>query len=92
MSETPIMKRLARHPETGPYAPELDFFPLSETTWRVCDCNCAEDDTRRILGYLQFIDGEYEMMWMRPRPGVSRRYPSLETATEAITRRLRSLP
>ncbi|MFE6254698.1 hypothetical protein [Agromyces sp. NPDC057865] len=65
---------------------------LSETTWRVCDCSCADDDTRRILGYLQVVDGEYEMLWMRPRPGVSRRYPSLESAVDAISRRLRTLP
>lgn len=70
----------------------VDLVPLSETTWRVCDCNCEDGDTRKILGYLQLIDGEFEMMWMRPRPGVSQRYPSMEVATDAIGRRMRTLP
>ena len=73
-------------------APSVDLVPLSDTTWRVCDCNCEDGDTRKILGYLQLVDGEFEMMWMRPRPGVSRRYPSLDLATEAITARVRTLP
>lgn len=70
----------------------VDLVPLSDTTWRVCDCDCEDGDTRKILGYLQLVDGEFEMMWMRPRPGVSQRYPSMETATDAIRRRLQTLP
>lgn len=83
---------MSASPMTDPGTPELDFVALSDTTWRVCDCSCAEDDTRRILGYLQFVDREYEMLWMRPRPGVSRRYPSLEAAIDAIAKRVRTLP
>ncbi len=83
---------MSRGSTTEQTTPSIDLVPLSETTWRVCDGNCEDGDTRKILGYLQSVDGEFEMMWMRPRPGVSRRYPSIDLATEAIAARARTLP
>ncbi|GAA1834411.1 hypothetical protein [Agromyces salentinus] len=62
----------------------VDLVALSETTWRVCDARFDEGDPRRILGYLSWHEPVYEMMWMRPRPGVVRNYPSIERAVQAI--------
>jgi hypothetical protein len=72
--------------------PAFDLVPLRDMAWRVCDRNCDDGDTRKILGYLQLVDGEFEMMWMRPRPGVCRRYATFEAATAAIATRMRTLP
>jgi hypothetical protein len=62
---------------------KVDLTPLSETMWRVCDGR-LEDGDLRIIGYLQDLEGVYEMMWMRPRLGVVRTYGSLEDALRAI--------
>jgi hypothetical protein len=66
----------------------VELTPLSDTTWRVCDDRFDSGDRRRIVGYLQDLDGEYEMLWMRPHPGVVYRYPTMESAVAAIGVRL----
>jgi hypothetical protein len=40
------------------------------------------------VGYLQDLDGEFEMLWMRPHPGAVYRHPTMESAVAAITLRL----
>ena len=45
-------------------------------------------DLRYIVGYLHAIDDGYEMLWMRPHPGVVYRHPDFESAVDAITVRL----
>jgi hypothetical protein len=67
----------------------IDVVPLSETTWRVCDTRCDDGDSRHILGYIHSIAGGFEMMWMRPRPGVTYRYDSFDSAVRETARRLR---
>lgn len=62
---------------------------LSETTWRVCDSEGTPGERGYIVGYLQRIDDEYEMLWMHPRPGVVHRHSSFEEAERAIAVRLR---
>ncbi|MEF3404458.1 hypothetical protein [Agromyces sp. CCNWLW203] len=62
---------------------KVDLTPLSDTMWRVCDSR-FEEGALRIIGYVQQVGGEYEMMWMRPRLGVVRRYGSLDEALRAI--------
>jgi hypothetical protein len=54
----------------------------------VCDDRFDARDVRRVVGYLQSMDDEYEMLWMRPRPGATYRYPTLEAAVSAIALRL----
>ena len=66
----------------------VELTPLSDTTWRVCDDRFETGDRRRIVGYLQDLDGEYEMLWMRPHPGVVNRHPTMESAVAAISVRL----
>ena len=70
----------------------VELVRLGETTWRVCDCRREDGDVRKILGYLQQFEGGFEMLWMRPRAGVSQQYSTFEAATEGIERRLRTLP
>jgi len=66
----------------------VELMPLSPTTWRVCDDRYADGDLRRVVGYLQTIDDGYEMLWMRPRPGVVYRYAAMDAAMTAISARL----
>lgn len=62
----------------------VELTPLSTKTWRVCDERFESGDRRHIVGYLQDIDGEFEMLWMRPHPGVVYRHPTMEAAVAAI--------
>ena len=66
----------------------VELTPLSPTTWRVCDDRFESGDLRYIVGYLHTIDDGYEMLWMRPHPGVVYRHPTMEAAVDAITMRL----
>lgn len=66
----------------------VELTPIAANAWRVCDDRFDEGDRRRILGYLQNVDDEYEMLWMRPRPGVMYRYPTMEAAVGAVAKRL----
>ena len=66
----------------------VELMPLSPTTWRVCNDRYADGDLRRVVGYLQTIDDGYEMLWMRPRPGVVYRYATMDVAMTAISARL----
>ncbi|PWC05422.1 hypothetical protein [Agromyces badenianii] len=61
---------------------KVDLFPLGETMWRVCDVRNAGES--KIVGYLKLVDGGYEMLWMRPLLGITRTYPTLDAALEAI--------
>jgi hypothetical protein len=69
----------------------VDLVPLSSTAWRVCDARYVDGGSRHILGYLRRIGGEFEMMWMRPRPGVCYRYATYDDAVHAIRVRVRHL-
>ena len=62
--------------------------PLSQTTWRVCDDRFDAGELRQVVGYLHAVGSEYEMLWMRPHPGVVYRYPTMEAALAAISVRL----
>ena len=66
----------------------VELTPLSTTSWRVCDDRRDEGDMRRVVGYLQQVDDEFEMLWMRPRPGAVYRYPTMEAAIGALSARL----
>ena len=66
----------------------VELTPLSTKTWRVCDERFESGDRRHIVGYLQDIDGEFEMLWMRPHPGVVYRHPTMEEAVAAIAVRI----
>lgn len=66
----------------------VELTPLTTTTWRVCDDRFDAGDVRGVAGYLQNMDGEFEMLWMRPRPGAMYRYPTMESALDAIAVRL----
>ena len=67
----------------------IDVVPLSGTTWRVCDTRRDDGDSRRIVGYIHSVADGFEMLWMRPRPGVTYRYGSFDEAVQATERRLR---
>ncbi|WP_353828967.1 hypothetical protein [Agromyces sp. SYSU T0242] len=69
----------------------LDVESIGDTTWRVSDRRPGADGARRILGYLHEVGGAYEMLWMRPRPGVTRRYGDFDEAVTATARHLESL-
>lgn len=71
-----------------PTRSHVELTPLSDTTWRVCDARFESRDRRRIVGYLQDVDGEYEMLWMRPHPGAVYRHPTMESAVVAIAARV----
>ncbi len=77
---------LARH--DTPLRSHVELMPLSSTTWRVCDDRFDAGELRHIVGYLHTIEDEFEMLWMRPHPGVVYRYPTMEAAVAAISVRL----
>jgi hypothetical protein len=66
----------------------VELTPIGPTYWRVCDDRFDSGDVSRVVGYLQGVDDEYEMLWMRPRPGALYRYPTMEAAVAAIATRL----
>lgn len=67
-----------------PTRSHVELTPLSAKTWRVCDDRFKAGDRRHIVGYLQDIDDEFEMLWIRPYPGGIYRYPTMESAIAAI--------
>ena len=71
-----------------PTRSHVELTPLSPTTWRVCDDRFESGDLRYIVGYLHAIEDGYEMLWMRPHPGVVYRHPTMEAAVDAIMMRL----
>jgi len=66
----------------------VELTPLRAEAWRVCDDRFEDGDIRRIVGYLQDVDGAFDMLWMRPHPGVVYTYPTIDAAVEAISVRL----
>lgn len=70
---------------------DLELIPLTGESWRVADARWPEADARRILGYIEFTDGQYEMMWIRPpRFGACERFDTLEDAVTAASMRRQS--
>lgn len=69
----------------------VELVALNEATWRVCDPTYTDGGGRSILGYLSDLGDRYEMMWMRPRAGVTQLYPTYEAAIEGIIVRLQSM-
>lgn len=70
----------------------VEVVPLTPTTWRVCDSRDAERKESRIVGYITTAQDGFEMLWMRPRPGVTYRYPTFDDAVRATSMRLAMLP
>jgi hypothetical protein len=70
-------------------ASRADLVRLNETTWRVCDSHGTPGERGYIVGYLQLVEDEFEMLWMHPRPGVVQRHTSFEDAERAIAVRMR---
>ncbi|MCK8609952.1 hypothetical protein [Agromyces sp. C10] len=70
--------------------PVVEVVPLTPTTWRVCDSR-RDGDTKRIVGYITTAQDGFEMLWMRPRPGVMYRYDTFDDAVDATATRLRLL-
>ncbi|MGH3704335.1 MAG: hypothetical protein ACRDT9_06870 [Agromyces sp.] len=66
----------------------VDLIPVDTGLWRVCDTRFEEGRSRRIIGYLDHRGEGYEMLWMRPRPGVIRRYATFDDAVRAVRIRL----
>jgi hypothetical protein len=79
-------KMLPRNDTTT--ASHVVLTPLSPTTWRVCDDRFDAGELRQVVGYLHVVGPEFEMLWMRPHPGVVYRYPTMEAALAAISVRL----
>src|SRR5918993_1121266 len=69
----------------------VDLVPLSPTGGGVGDSRYVDGGSRHILGYLHSMGGEFEMLWMRPRPGVCYRYATFDDAVHAIRLRVRHL-
>lgn len=68
---------------TNPIHDNIDLVALADTTWRVCDTRFGRGDPRWIVGYLRQENGAFELMWMRPRPGISRWFPTIDHAVRA---------
>jgi|GEM_PF-3179178 len=68
----------------------LDVTPISQTTWRVSDPR-EDGSSRGILGYIHETADGFEMLWMRPRAGVTRRYGDFAEAVHATARQLQTL-
>lgn len=66
----------------------VEVVPLTPTTWRVCDSRAADEEDPRIVGYITTAQDGYEMLWMRPRPGVTYRYDTFDDAVQATATRL----
>ncbi|MEI5584459.1 MULTISPECIES: hypothetical protein [unclassified Agromyces] len=71
--------------------PVVEVIPLTPTTWRVCDSRAEDGESSRIVGYITTAQDGFEMLWMRPRPGVTYRYDSFADAVDATATRLRLL-
>jgi hypothetical protein len=71
--------------------PVVEVIPLTPTTWRVCDSRSDDGERGRIVGYITTAQDGFEMLWMRPRPGVTYRYDSFDDAVNATATRLRLL-
>lgn len=67
----------------------VELVQLSEVTWRVCDSHATPGERGYIVGYLEQLDDELEMLWMHPRPGVVYRHADFDEAVRAISMRLR---
>jgi len=74
--------------QVTPTRSHVELTPLSPTTWRVCDDRFESGDLRYIFVYFFKKKEGYEMLWMRPHPGVVYRHPTMEAAVDAITMRL----
>ncbi|MGR0220934.1 hypothetical protein [Agromyces sp. ZXT2-6] len=72
-------------------APVVEVVPLTPTTWRVCDSRNDGGKDPRIVGYITTAPDGFEMLWMRPRPGVTYRYDTFDDAVHATETRLRML-
>ncbi|GAA4049441.1 hypothetical protein [Agromyces indicus] len=68
----------------------VGLVPLDERNWRVVDPAYADGDRRQIVGYLADLGDGYEMLWMRPGPGVRSTFATLDAALEAALDRLRA--
>lgn len=66
----------------------VEVVPLTPTTWRVCDSRPDDGKDPRIVGYITTAQDGYEMLWMRPRPGVTYRYATFDDAVHATATRL----
>lgn len=80
-----------RPPHRQPRRVLVEVVPLTSTTWRVCDSRGDDGGSRHIVGYITTDHGGYEMLWMRPRPGVMYRYDSFDDAVHATATRLHML-
>lgn len=69
----------------------VEVVPLTPTTWRVCDSRARDGRDQPIVGYITTAPDGYEMLWMRPRPGVTYRYDTFDDAVHATATRLRML-
>lgn len=79
-------------PEAAPapaLASRVELVQLSKATWRVCDAAMVPGGRGYIVGYLQQMEQDFEMLWMHPRPGVVHRYDAFDEAVRAIAIRLR---
>lgn len=65
-------------------APHLEVVALSPRGWRVCDGRIHAKDATRLLGYVEEIEDEFEVLWMK-HPGRSNRFRSLAGALAALT-------
>jgi len=70
----------------------VELVRIGDDTWRVCDRTAVPGERGYIVGYLQAVDSEFEMLWMHPRPGIAHRHPGFDEALRAISTRMRMFP
>ena len=79
------------HPGSRAQEPTpAELIRIAPGAWCVCDPELPEDDARRVIAYLERIDGQIDVLWVRDRRPEAR-YDTLGEAFEAISTVLRPL-
>lgn len=65
---------------------DLEVIALSDHEWRVCDATIEDGDPRRLLGYIERQEREYDVLILAPRPIAHGRFPRWDTVMEVLCR------
>lgn len=44
---------------------DLELVPIDERSWRLCDTRWHVNDAPHVVAYIELIEDEYDVVWMR---------------------------
>jgi len=65
---------------------DLEVIALSDHEWRVCDARIDDRDPRRLLGYIERQESQYDVLILAPRPIAHGRFDRWEAALQVLRR------